>query len=126
MWRYPAFGKTLGDVPGGEQLLRVDGDVVWVDESCQVDASEFEQLYHEAAGIDSLEERLIAIDKAVGAYAGELVPGCDEALLEAERERLAEMAARLLRRKGQTLYRMKRFDEALVGAEESPKIESTS
>ena len=115
--------KSLSDAAGADAILRVDGDLVWIDEACCVDAAEFERLYHYAANVEDLDERLVALAAALGAYTGPLVPSCDEALLEAERLRLSEMAARLLRRKGQTLYRQRLFEEALAAAEASLKLE---
>ncbi|HLK16557.1 MAG TPA: BTAD domain-containing putative transcriptional regulator [Fimbriimonadaceae bacterium] len=115
--------KSLGDAVGSDSMLRVDGDLVWIDEACHVDAVEFERLYQYAASIEELDARMPALEAALAAYAGPLVPGCDEALLEAERMRLTEMAARLLRRKGQTLYRMRSFAAALEAAEASLELD---
>ena len=95
-------------LPEADRFLRVDGRFVqWRDDSAVIiDVASFEAATRAGAEVGALEE-------AIDLYAGDLLPGCYDAWIEPERERLRRAFARALDRLIEVLETGGRFDRAL-------------
>ncbi|HEV2131845.1 MAG TPA: AAA family ATPase [Longimicrobiaceae bacterium] len=100
-------------LPYPEQYLEVDGHaLLWrADALYTLDVQDFEAAASEAASLPQLRQ-------AIALYQGDLLPGCYDEWIEAERERLRQLFGRVLERAGGHLEAQRDYRGALEYAQQ--------
>ncbi len=77
--------------PQGSVLITNKSDIQFNEDLVDTDVREFERLLESAGAVPDAESRIERLQKATALYRGDLMPGCYEDCLEAERYRLADL-----------------------------------
>lgn len=100
-------------LPHPERFLEVDGHtLLWrADAPCTLDVADFEAAAREEASLPQLRH-------AIALYRGDLLPGCYEAWIDPERERLRQLFGRALQRAAECLEVQRDYQGALEFAQQ--------